>query len=86
MCQSNAITVGDLPPAFRNAEDDGWINIRLGSNMAECEKIIIRDTLSHCKGNKSKTAETLEIGRKTLIRKLEDYGFSGKEEEENETD
>jgi DNA-binding NtrC family response regulator len=53
--------------------------------MAECEKIIIRDTLSHCKGNKSKTAETLEIGRKTLIRKLEDYGFSGKEEEE-ETD
>jgi DNA-binding NtrC family response regulator len=85
MCQSNAITVGDLPPAFRNAEDDGWINIRLGSNMAECEKIIIRDTLSHCKGNKSKTAETLEIGRKTLIRKLEDYGFSGKEEEESDT-
>jgi DNA-binding NtrC family response regulator len=80
MCQSNAINVGDLPPAFRNAEDDGWINIRLGSNMEECEKIIIRDTLSHCKGNKSKTAETLEIGRKTLLRKLTDYGLGGQDE------
>jgi DNA-binding NtrC family response regulator len=77
MCQSNIITVDDLPPVFRNADDDGWISIRLGENMAECEKIIIRDTLSHCKGNKSKTAETLGIGRKTLIRKLADYGLSG---------
>jgi DNA-binding NtrC family response regulator len=80
MCQSNVIAVDDLPPAFRNAEDDGWINIRLGSNMEECEKIIIRDTLSHCKGNKSKAAETLEIGRKTLLRKLADYGLGGQEE------
>jgi len=75
MCQTNIITVDDLPPAFRIAEDDGWINIRLGVNMAECEKIVIRDTLSFCKGNKSKTAETLEIGRKTLIRKLTEYGL-----------
>ncbi|MCL2276542.1 MAG: sigma-54 dependent transcriptional regulator [Treponema sp.] len=73
MCQSNVITVGDLPPAFRNAEDEGWINIRLGADMAECEKIIIRDTLSYSKGNKSKAAETLGIGRKTLLRKLADY-------------
>ncbi|MCL2442993.1 MAG: sigma-54 dependent transcriptional regulator [Treponema sp.] len=73
MCQTNVITVGDLPPVLRNADDDGWINIRLGANMAECEKIIINDTLSYCKGNKSKTAETLDIGRKTLLRKLADY-------------
>jgi len=83
MCQSNIIKTGDLPPAFRgNDDDEGWINIRLGANMSECEKIIIRDTLSHCKGNKSKTAETLEIGRKTLLRKLADYGLSGKDESE----
>ena len=83
MCQSNIITAGDLPPAFRsNDDDEGWINIRMGANMSECEKIIIRDTLSYCKGNKSKTAETLEIGRKTLLRKLADYGLSGKDESE----
>jgi DNA-binding NtrC family response regulator len=40
--------------------------------MEECEKIIIRDTLSHCKGNKTKTADMLGIGRKTLLRKLDE--------------
>jgi len=84
MCQSNIISVDDLPPVFRNTDDDGWINIRLGANMAECEKIIIRDTLSHCKGNKSKAAETLEIGRKTLLRKLADYELSEHDEKEDE--
>jgi len=84
MCQSNIITAGDLPPVFRSAEDDGWINIKLGTSMAECEKIIIHDTLSHCKGNKSKTAETLEIGRKTLIRKLADYNLDSADNNEEE--
>jgi len=82
MCQTNSISVDDLPPALRNAADDDWINIRLGSNMDECEKIIIRDTLSYCNGNKSKTAETLEIGRKTLLRKLADYELIENGEEE----
>ena len=82
MCQSNIITVDDLPPALRGASDDGWIRIRLGANMKECEKIIIRETITHCDGNKSKAAETLDIGRKTLLRKLEDYGLGDVEEEE----
>jgi len=71
MCQSNMITVDDLPPVLRNAADEGWINIRLGANMEECEQIIIRDTLSYCKGNKTKAADMLGIGRKTLLRKLD---------------
>jgi len=75
MCQSNVITVDDLPPALRSAADDGWIRIRLGANMAECEKSVIRDTLTHVGGNKSKAAETLEISRKTLIRKIDEYGL-----------
>jgi DNA-binding NtrC family response regulator len=79
MCQSKIITVDDLPPVLRDADDDGRIYIRLGSNMTECEKIIIKDTLSHCKGNKSKAAEMLEIGRKTLLRKLADYELDEQE-------
>jgi len=82
MCQSNIISVDDLPPVLRNAADDDWINIRLGSNMAECEKIIIRDTLSHCKGNKSKASEMLEIGRKTLLRKLSEYELGSAEDQD----
>jgi DNA-binding NtrC family response regulator len=85
MCQSNVITIDDLPPSLRSAADDGWIQIRVGSNMTECEKIIIRDTLSYCQGNKTKAAETLAIGRKTLLRKLADYAL-GDTEEANSTD
>ena len=79
MCQSNMITVDDLPPALRDTADEGWINIRLGASMEECEQIIIRDTLSYCKGNKTKAADMLGIGRKTLLRKLDD-GSEDKED------
>jgi Response regulator containing CheY-like receiver, AAA-type ATPase, and DNA-binding domains len=79
MCQSNMITVDDLPPALRDTADEGWINIRLGASMEECEQIIIRDTLSYCKGNKTKAADILGIGRKTLLRKLDD-GSEDKED------
>jgi DNA-binding NtrC family response regulator len=79
MCQSNVISVDDLPPALRAAEsvsqnyDDTFVHIKLGSTMEECEKTIIRDTLTHCNGNKSRTADILGIGRKTLLRKLDEY-------------
>jgi DNA-binding NtrC family response regulator len=77
MCQSNIITAEDLPPAFRSVSDEGWINIKIGANMAECEKIIIQETLSYCQGNKSKAADILDIGRKTILRKLAEYGIDG---------
>ena len=81
MCQTNIITVDDLPPAFRSISDESKIEIKLGASMDECEKIIIQETLSFCKGNKSKTADMLGIGRKTLLRKLTEYNLGGNEEE-----
>jgi DNA-binding NtrC family response regulator len=72
MCQSSTITIDDLPPALRDSSDESWIRIRQGASMEECEKIIIQETLSFCKGNKTKAADILGIGRKTLFRKLED--------------
>jgi DNA-binding NtrC family response regulator len=74
MAKGNIITEADLPPTVRVASDDGWIRIPLGSSMEESERIIIRDTLMFFKGNKSKAAETLGIGRKTLHRKLDEPG------------
>jgi DNA-binding NtrC family response regulator len=41
--------------------------------MNEAEKEIIKATLTYCKGNKSKAAELLGIGRKTLHRKVQEY-------------
>jgi DNA-binding NtrC family response regulator len=74
MAKGQVITEGDLPPTLRTKSDEGWIRIPLGSTLEESEKIVIRDTLSSLKGNKSKTAEILAIGRKTLHRKLADWG------------
>lgn len=41
--------------------------------MDEAEKKIIQSTVAFCKGNKSKAADVLGIGRKTIIRKMQEY-------------
>jgi DNA-binding NtrC family response regulator len=74
MAKGNAITEEDLPPSLRQENDEGWIRIPLGTSLEDSEKIIIRDTLSFFKSNKSKTAKALGIGRKTLHRKLSGWG------------
>lgn len=76
MTRDDIITADDLPPHIREAGDhDDYIRIPLGASMQDAEKEIIRSTLAHCSGNKSKAAEILGIGRKTLYRKIEEYGL-----------
>jgi DNA-binding NtrC family response regulator len=72
MSKGHILTEDDLPPSIRAKNNDGWIHIPLGAPMTEAEHIIIRDTLAFLKGNKSRTAESLGIGRKTLHRKLDE--------------
>lgn len=74
MAKSSIVGIDDLPPSIRAGDDAGWIRIPVGSTLAEAEKLVIRETLSNNKGNKSRTAEILDIGRKTLHRKLAEYG------------
>ncbi len=76
MCNGKVITLDDLPPSVSGAVDGNSIAIPTGIPLAEAEKIIIQQNLAENKGNKSKTADVLGIGRKTLHRKLEEYGMS----------
>ncbi|GMO33518.1 MAG: sigma-54 dependent transcriptional regulator [Termitinemataceae bacterium] len=76
MCKGRIITEEDLPPTLRNSVDDGWIRLPCGISLDKAEEIIIRETLAMYKGNKSKAAVALKIGRKTLHRKLAEYGIS----------
>ena len=73
MSSDNMIHFEDLPAALREQEENSSIIIPVGANMQEAEKQVILQTLANQNGNKTKTAEILGIGRRTLHRKLEEY-------------
>ena len=75
MCKSSIITVDDLPPQIRSDTDKDYLRISTGSSLADIEKEVIRTTLAQQNGNKSRAAEVLGIGRKTLHRKIQEYGL-----------
>ncbi|MBQ4378663.1 MAG: sigma-54-dependent Fis family transcriptional regulator [Treponema sp.] len=74
MAGSDEITLEDLPPSVSRSGKVETISIPVGTTLEEAEKIIIQETLAANKGNKSKTADVLGIGRKTLHRKLDEWG------------
>lgn len=80
MASGSEITLEDLPPSVSKASEIETISVPVGITLDEAEKIIIQENLAANKGNKSKTAETLGIGRKTLHRKLQEYGMETEEE------
>ncbi len=83
MCSGTEITLTDLPPAISQSTASDSISIPLGIPLAEAEKVVIQANLAANRNNKSKTADILQIGRKTLQRKLSEwYG----EEEGDVTD
>jgi DNA-binding NtrC family response regulator len=83
MCQKNLITEEDLPPALQSAGGEDWVRVPLDISLEEAEKIIVRAAVGFHKGNKSKAAEALGIGRKTLHRKISDGSEDNNEEEES---
>ena len=79
MCGGNEITPEDLPPTVSASIAAPSITIPVGTTLDDAEKAIICENLAANKGNKSKTADILGIGRKTLHRKLQEYGIGGGE-------
>lgn len=75
MASGDEITVDDLPPTVSRASSSSVMSIPLGITLSEAERIVIEQNLAANKGNKSKTADILGIGRKTLHRKLSEYGL-----------
>lgn len=73
MCNADEIQFDDLPVSVKEKGDEKQILIPLGISMEEAEKIIIQENLAMNNGNKSKTADILGIGRKTLHRKIEEW-------------
>lgn len=76
MCRGKVIEASDLPLNIQQASSDSSVEIPIGSTMEDAEKAMILATIAHCNGNRTKAAEVLGIGRKTLLRKLQDYEAS----------
>ena len=75
MCTGDEIKMEDLPRSLRSQGEEKVISIPIGITMDEAEKIIIQENLAANKGNKSRTADILGIGRKTLHRKIEELNI-----------
>jgi DNA-binding NtrC family response regulator len=77
MASSGLVELDDLPPGVRSSGEERDVRVPIGSTLEAAEKILIRETLAAQGGNKSRTAEVLGIGRKTLYQKIEEYGIEG---------
>jgi DNA-binding NtrC family response regulator len=76
MAEQPFITTELLPLEVRaKGVKGGTVSLSLGTSLKEVEREMIIQTLSHVKGNKTKAAQILGIGIRTLYRKLEEYGW-----------
>ena len=81
---------GVLPIAAPVEQPDGYLPVldqdgvigRVGMTMAEIERAAIQKTLAEAEGNKTEAAKILDIGVRTLHRKLDAY----KQETDNPSD
>jgi DNA-binding NtrC family response regulator len=76
MASGRFIAMDDLPPGPRSTQEKKEIHIPALSSLQEAEKILIAETLAMLGWNKTKTAEVLQIGRKTLYQKIDEYGIA----------
>ena len=75
-CAGSLIGVEDLPD-FLHAHDAQApaCEIRAGMTISECEKLLIRQTLTHATANREQAARLLGISRRALQYKLKSYGL-----------
>jgi two-component system response regulator HydG len=69
------VGVDELPEAVRGAQASaaggGAITIAVGTPMDEVERVVIRETLRHTRGDKTLAAQILGIASRTIYRKLD---------------
>jgi len=78
MATRPVIDVWDLPEAYRQLPPEAAEEVEVASGhirtMEQIEREAILRTLQETGGNRTKAAEVLGIGLRTLQRKLKDYG------------
>jgi DNA-binding NtrC family response regulator len=77
LARAEKLTLRDVPAAIRGVADVTKIAVvRSGMTVEEAEKELIVQALKEMKGNRTKAAEKIGISRRTLHRKLNEYGLT----------
>ena len=84
MASGDEIQAEDLTIQLKDKKNSSGILVPYGISLEDAEKMIILENLESNNGNKTKTADILKIGRKTLHRKLNEYGLVTSSESEEE--
>ncbi len=73
LAKGNTIELEDLNPEIMEKGREESVTISLPTTLEDAEKKVILEMIAYSGGNKSKAAESLKIGRKTLHRKLSEW-------------
>jgi DNA-binding NtrC family response regulator len=70
------VGVNQLPDFLREYDRNATtFTVRPGTPLAEVEKMLIRQTLTHVTSNREDAARALGISRRALQYKLKEYGL-----------
>lgn len=58
-------------PAYGGPRD--YIQLAVGTSLAEAQRSLIYATLEHCRGNKTRAAAMLGVSLKTLYNRINEY-------------
>jgi len=76
LARNERLTVRDVPAAIRSGADLSRINVvRTGMTVEEAERQLIVQALKETDGNRTRAAQKIGISRRTLHRKLKEYGL-----------
>ena len=75
-CRESVVGVEQLPDFLREYDQNSTtFTVRPGMPLAEVEKLLIRQTLTHVTSNRAEAAKALGISRRALQYKLKHYGL-----------
>ncbi len=75
-CRESVVEVQHLPDFLRDYDRTTiTFTVRPGTPLAEVEKMLIRQTLTHVTSNREEAARALGISRRALQYKLKEYGL-----------
>lgn len=88
LADGQVLRAADLPATIRGLDDEAAHSEERLSLMDavsravdRLERGLISAALAECRGNRSQTAESLGINRKTLFTKMKQYGLSDVDDE-----